>query len=153
MRLRLFFVEEQIKGNQRRREAEGLPWLEYHAAQHEIGEAVMAAEKITGRTIRVGLWSNREVPRDVIIIGKWVGDPDEPQLPLCTVAGATLPVGEGGVRPQPNRASSTERMLAKLAIRLIRLEKKVSFYRLVSLFTLIGLITIAWTLALLFFRR
>ena len=154
MRLRLFFVEEQIKGNQRRREAEGLPWLEYHAAQHEIGEAVMAAEKITGRTIRVGLWSNREVPRDVIIIGKWVGDPDEPELPLCTVQGATLPVGKGGVpAPKPNRASSTERMLAKLAIRLIRLEKKVSFYRLLTLFTLIGLISMAWMLALSFFRR
>ncbi len=153
MRLRQFFVEEQIKGNRHRRETEGLPWLEYHAAQHDVGQAVMAAEKITGRTIRVGLWSNREVPRDVIIIGKWVGDPDEPQLPLCTVGGATLAAREGGVRPKPNRASSTERMLAKLAIRLIRLEKKVSFYRLLTLFTLIGLIATVWTLALLFFRR
>ena len=63
MRLRHFFVEEQIKGNRRRREAEGLPWLEYHATQHEIGAAVMAAEKITGRTIRVGLWSNSPTGR------------------------------------------------------------------------------------------
>ena len=69
MRLRTFFVEEQIRGNRHRREAEGLPWLEYHSTQHDLGEAVMAAEKITGRTIRVGFWSNREVPRDVIIIG------------------------------------------------------------------------------------
>ena len=153
MRLRLIFVEEQIKGNRRRRETEGLPWLEYHAFHHSIGEAVVAAEKTTGRTIRVGLWSNREVPRDVIIVGKWVGDPDEPQLPLCTVRGATLPVGEGGVPSQPNRASSTERVLAKLAIRLIRLEKKVSFYRLLTLFALlIGLIVMAWMVALLVSR-
>ncbi len=154
MRLRLIFSEEQIKGNQRRREAEGLPWLEYHATHHTVSEAIVEAEKTTGRTIRVGLWTNRGIPGDVIIVGKWVGDPDEPQLPLCTVRGATLPRGEGGVPPQPNRASSTDRVLAKLAIRLIRLEKKVSFYRLLTLFTLmIGLIVMAWMIALLFSRR
>ncbi len=93
------------------------------------------------------------MPRDVIVVGKWVGDPDEPQLPLCTVQGATPLVAKEGVpAPKPSRASSAERMLAKLAIRMIRLEKKVSFYRLVSLFTLIGLIAMGWMLALLFFR-
>ena len=154
MRLRLNFVEEQIKGNRRRRETEGLPWLEYHATHHDISEAIVAAEKTTGRVVRVGLWSNREVPHDVIIVGKWVGDPDEPHLPLCTVQGATLPVGKGSVPHKPNRASSTEKLLAKLAIRLIRLEKRVSFYRLLSMFSLlIGAVVMAWMAALLYSLR
>ena len=154
MRLRHFFIERQIIGNKRRREAEGLPWLEYNAAQSDIGQAVVVAEKITGRVVRVGLWSNREVPRDVIIIGKWVGDPDEPQLPLCTVQGATPRGGKRSVpSSKPNRASSTEQMLAKLAVRMIRLERKFSFYRLLTLFSLIGLTAMIWMLAFLYLRR
>ena len=153
MRLGRIIDEVRIKGNRRRRETEGLPWLEYRADERDLGEAIADAEKVTGRIIRVGLWSNRQVPRDVIIIGKFVGDPDEPELPLCTVRGATVPEAQKSFPALLSRARSTERVLAKLAIRLIRLEKKVSFYRLLTLIALIGLIGVVWMLAFFLYLR
>ena len=153
MRLGRIIDEVRIAGNRSRRETEGLPWLEYRADEKDIGEAIADAEKVTGRIIRVGLWSNRQVPGDVIIIGKYVGDPDEPELPLCTVRGATLPEADKALPALLSRARSTERVLAKLAIRLIRLEKKVSFYRLLTLIALIGLIGVVWILAFIAYQR
>ena len=153
MRLGRIIDEVRIAGNRSRRETEGLPWLEYRADEKDIGEAIADAEKVTGRIIRVGLWSNRQVPRDVIIVGKFVGDPDEPELPLCTVRGATLPEAQKSFPALLSRARSTERVLAKLAIRLIRLEKKVSFYRLLTLIALVGLIGGVWILAFIAYQR
>src|SRR3990172_11088599 len=75
-------LEERLPGNKRRREALGLPWLTYSASKVEIGGAIADAEAEAQRSVKVGLWPNRRVPRDVVIIGKFMGDPDEPELPL-----------------------------------------------------------------------
>ncbi|MBI4081084.1 MAG: hypothetical protein HY423_00595 [Candidatus Lambdaproteobacteria bacterium] len=144
-----FILEERLPGNQRRREAMGLPWLTYSASKVEIGGAIAAAEAEVQRSVKLGLWPNRRVPRDVVIIGKFMGDPDEPELPLF-VTEERLPAE---VPQRHDRLALDERVIVKIATRLIRVERQVSFYRLLTYAALAGLILLAAALGALWLLR
>jgi hypothetical protein len=142
-------LEERLPGNRKRREALGLPWLTYSASEFEIGEAIAAAEAAAQRAVRVGLWPNRRVPRDVVIVGKFMGDADDVELPLF-VTEERLPAG---APPRHDRLALDERVIVKIATRLIRVERQVSVYRLLTFATLAGLAALAAALGALWRLR
>lgn len=142
--------EDKIPGNRGKREAIELPWMEFDSSKTEIGAAVSQAESETGREVMVGLWKNRKVPKEAIIIGKFIGDPGEPEIPLYVTPDAII-VGGGNDKPAAqDRAKISDRVILRVAVRVIRLEREVWFYKALTVLSLVGVIgTLAIVLMML----
>ncbi len=148
MRLGKIVEESKLPGNRERREELGVPWLVYSSTHYELGDALAAVQDVTELDVKIGLWRSRKVPKDVVIIGKFTGDPDDAELPFYTTPGAVQTERPMSAEGRPNRAATGERVLVKLASRLIRLEHNLAIWRALTIISLMGLAAV-WTLLLL----
>ncbi len=152
MRLGKIVAEDKLPGNRERREKLGLPWLVYSSSQYALGDALAAVQDVTERDVKICLWRGRKVPKEVVIIGKFTGDPDDAELPFYTIPDAAQPESPESAGVRPNRAATGERVLVKLASRLIRLEHQLAIWRALTIISLMGLVAV-WTLLLLVVYR
>ena len=150
MKLGQIIAEDKIPGNRGKREAMELPWVVYDSSKTEIGAAVSQAENESGREVKVGLWKNRKVPKEAIIIGKFIGEPGDPEIPLYVTPDAII-VGGGNDKPSSqDRAKFSDRVILRVAVRVIRLEREVWFYKALTVLSLVGVIgTLAIVLMML----
>ena len=91
MRLGKIVEEDKLPGNRERREKLGVPWLVYSSERYELGDALAAVQDVTERDVKIGLWRGRKVPKEVVIIGKFAGDPDDAELPFYTIPNGARP--------------------------------------------------------------
>ncbi len=140
MKLGRIIVEDKIPGNLGKRKAMELPWVEFDSSNMEISAAVSKAENEAGREVKVGLWKNRKVPKEAIIVGKFIGDPGDPEIPLYVTPDAII-VSRGEDKPTAqDRAKISDRVVLRIAVRLIRLEREVWFFKALTMLALAGVI-------------
>ena len=137
MRLGSIIDEDRLLENRARRESLGLPWLVFDGSKYELGDAILEAEAKTGLDVKLGLWPFRQMPKDVLLVGKYIADPADPELPLYVSAAASRAIAaKTPAEPLPSRAASVERVLVRIATRLIVVEKEARTARVVSMITL-----------------
>jgi len=134
--------EERLPGNRKRREAMKLPWLEYRAHRFQIGEAIADAESVTGCDVKIGLWGGRRIPGLAVVIGKYAGDPDDPELPLYVLSSAMQPK-KSATKSQASspRMVANENVILRLATRIVRQERSIFWNRILAIFAIVMSLT------------
>ena len=161
MRLGKVIFEEKVPGNLERREQLGLPWLSYFSDRVDLGQAIAEAEEETGLDVKVGLWKGRRPPEDVVLIGRYIGDRDDAELPLYVIparhAKGPVPPATPAAPAAPAanriRLAKDERVLVKVAARIIRMERQFVLFKWLAVFSLlVSLITAGAVVMLLLWR-
>jgi hypothetical protein len=145
-------MEARVPGNREHREQLGLPWLSYSSDRFDLGQAITEAEQETGLDVKVGLWKDRRLPHGCVLVGKFSGDHDEADLPLYVVAGPAGKAEAANPQERGRRLSKDERLLFKVATRLIHLERQVAFFKWTTLLSFIITLSAIAAVVILIFR-